>query len=73
MSDTADIHSSPELAKDEVVTKKSWKNYFAFVKDRNFWKVLLLGQCKWTVARHVVSKSHDVLQCFLFVLLVPMS
>jgi len=47
MSDTIDIHSSPELtAKDEVVTKKSWKSYFAFVKDRNFWKVLLLGQCK---------------------------
>ncbi|CAO0798022.1 unnamed protein product [Mucor circinelloides] len=44
MSDTTDIHSSPELVQDEVVTKKSWKNYFAFVKDRNFWKVLLLGQ-----------------------------
>jgi hypothetical protein len=27
-----------------VETKKSWKNYFSFLKDRNFWKVLFLGQ-----------------------------
>jgi hypothetical protein len=31
---------------EETVQKKSWKSYFAFVKDKNFWKVLLLGQGK---------------------------
>jgi hypothetical protein len=31
---------------EEIVQKKSWKSYFAFVKDKNFWKVLLLGQGK---------------------------
>jgi solute carrier family 35 protein F1/2 len=46
MSDATIIHSSP-VVQDEVVTKKSWKNYFEFIKDRNFWKVLLLGQCKF--------------------------
>jgi hypothetical protein len=30
-------------------TKKNWKDYFAFVKDKNFWKVLLLGQRKYLV------------------------
>ncbi|KAI8334058.1 solute carrier family 35 member SLC35F1/F2/F6 [Blakeslea trispora] len=24
--------------------KKSWKSYFAFLKDKKFWKILLLGQ-----------------------------
>lgn len=29
---------------DTIETKKSWKQYFAFVKDPNFLKVLVLGQ-----------------------------
>ncbi|KAI7898039.1 solute carrier family 35 member SLC35F1/F2/F6 [Cokeromyces recurvatus] len=29
---------------EQAVAKKSWKQYFAFVKDRQFWKVLVLGQ-----------------------------
>lgn len=31
---------------ETTTTKKSWKCYFAFLKDRNFWKVLALGQRK---------------------------
>lgn len=31
---------------EESSTKKSWKQYFAFLKNPNFYKVLFLGQCK---------------------------
>ncbi|KAI8967412.1 hypothetical protein BDF20DRAFT_900940 [Mycotypha africana] len=33
-----------DVVDNTPVSKKSWKSYFAFIKDPKFWKVLLLGQ-----------------------------
>ncbi|KAI9303193.1 hypothetical protein BJ944DRAFT_165874 [Cunninghamella echinulata] len=70
ISDHTSIKDSQHRADEESPIppsqKKSWKNYFAFLKDRSFWKVLLLGQLLslcitgTTVATNKLSREYNI-------------